>query len=172
MSYIRTKKISGSRYAYLVDNVWEDGRSRQKVRKYLGKVYALKKTKGRLQFSSTVGQDLDEYMEEAKAASLTGDAARYELLKHGFEQKDELLVSGKLVVDMKARRVYSRKDKDVVLGLNEGYLCEETLNGIFSAKLFGEDDREQGLGLARLFVDAGIQIPKEIFISLFSKLKQ
>ena len=51
MSFIRTKKIDGKEYAYLVENKWYKhsfkgkGRGpRQKVSKYLGRVYNFNKT--------------------------------------------------------------------------------------------------------------------------------
>lgn len=36
MSFVRRKIIKGRAYLYLVENRWVDGRSRQKVIKYLG----------------------------------------------------------------------------------------------------------------------------------------
>ena len=36
MAYIRTKKIKGRLYYYLVEGRWENGKCKQKVLKYLG----------------------------------------------------------------------------------------------------------------------------------------
>ena len=53
MGFIRVKKISGKEYAYLVENKWykrgfkgKGSGSRQKVSRYLGRVYYFNKAEG------------------------------------------------------------------------------------------------------------------------------
>jgi hypothetical protein len=38
MAFVRTKKIAGHKYRYLVESEWKDGKCHQKVIKYLGRV--------------------------------------------------------------------------------------------------------------------------------------
>ena len=45
MAYIRTKKINGNKYAYLVEIINTDKGPRQKVKQYLGRVHELEKKK-------------------------------------------------------------------------------------------------------------------------------
>lgn len=46
MAFIRAKKVNGSRYFYLVENSWSDGKVKQQVIQYLGKAdTALQKLK-------------------------------------------------------------------------------------------------------------------------------
>jgi len=45
MTFIRTKRIKGHKYAYLVRNYWTKKGSRQKSKKYLGRVVEFPKVK-------------------------------------------------------------------------------------------------------------------------------
>ena len=45
MAFVRVKKISGSEYAYLVENTWTERGTRQRVGKYLGRIYKPDKVK-------------------------------------------------------------------------------------------------------------------------------
>src|SRR3990167_2170202 len=45
MAFIRTKRVSGKEYAYLVANSWTASGPRQKVAKYLGRVIRPQKAK-------------------------------------------------------------------------------------------------------------------------------
>ena len=45
MVYIRIKRINKFKYAYLVESFQTDKGSRQKVKKYLGRVYGLERKK-------------------------------------------------------------------------------------------------------------------------------
>ena len=59
--------------------------------------------------------------------------------------------------------------KNVVLLVNEGFMCSLTLSSIFEFKPEGDESKD-GYRLARAFVEAGIKVPQDVFIGLFGKL--
>ena len=136
--FVRVKKIKGKRYAYLVENSWVSGRSRQKVKEYLGRVIGDHKT----------------------AAPDLSDARDRELLT----QVILLQVPEGVRVDIKKRSV-TKDGKDVVVGLNNGFLCARTLKDIFSA--LKKEETRPGLALAKALSQAGIKVDQEDFVRIY-----
>jgi len=62
------------------------------------------------------------------------------------------------------------KGKDVAIKINEGYMCNHTLSKLINFKI--NEDEEVGYSLAKVFVDAGINVPKELFVKIFEKITQ
>jgi hypothetical protein len=155
MVFIRTKKIKGCEYAYLVYNVWSKRKksARQKVKQFLGRVYE-QELKTDLSFSKE-----DEYIKKNTFKNIVKDLVNYELLKHdvmGFS------------IDFDKGLVLKGKRKAVLL-MNEGFLCSYTLKNLMTFKLEGEN---AGYSLANSFVEAGIKVPQELFIRIFEKLSK
>ncbi|MFH1683224.1 MAG: hypothetical protein ABIA37_05510 [Candidatus Woesearchaeota archaeon] len=157
MAYIRTKKISDNLYCYLVENKQTKNGPRQKVKKYLGKAITLEAKK-----------ELDpEFNLKLEKKELLLDLIRYELLNHSFKKKDDLLINQKVVFNLNELKATKGK-KEVVLKLNEGFLCNFTLKRILAFKKTN-DINEDALKLARYFVEAGINIPKDVFVEFYQK---
>ncbi|NQV09269.1 hypothetical protein HQ529_05440 [Candidatus Woesearchaeota archaeon] len=160
--FIRTKKIKKFEYAYKVKNKWTKNGTRQKIVGYLGRIHKPEKTRDvsfddftkKKNISKTSFREIIDYL------------IKWELHKHGFNENNGKFKQKKLVLDVKDG-ITSRK-RDVVLGINEGFLCSETIKKILNFK--PEDDEEDtGFKLANVFVDAGVKIPNNVFIILFER---
>lgn len=150
MSFIRIKKVKGHRYAYLVENKWTNKGARQKVGKYLGRIYSPeKKTQKGLKEHLNI-KDIKSYVKENDFKKIINDLVSLELHKHGIDN------------------VYFGKQGNKVIALNQGFLCEHTLNALLSHV----PDEDDGFKLAELITGAGIDIEQNVFIELFEKLKQ
>jgi len=53
--------------------------------------------------------------------------------------------------------------------MNEGFLCSYTLARLFNFK-FGIEMENEGMEFAKAFVEAGIEVPKEVFVGIFGKV--
>ena len=96
----------------------------------------------------------DEYIRIVHNAGLTATA-----MGIGFGI-DAIAAHYKLIKD----------SKKVAIKINEGYLCNYTLSRLINFKI--KEDEEVGLVLAKVFVDAGINIPKDLFVKVFEKITQ
>jgi hypothetical protein len=170
MGFIRTKKVKGNDYAYIVSNSWmkKDKEAKQKVKEYLGRVYQLTPTK-ELRFENTLSQDLTEYLEKTGKQRIIKDLVIYELMKHGFSKEGEVFVNGECVVDIEKNMVCTIRNSKAALGMNEGFLCDYHLKKLLRFNESGEEE-EVSYKLAKLFVESGISIPKEVFIAYFNKI--
>ena len=156
--FVRTKKIKGKDYAYLVENFWSERGSRQKVKQYIGSVRRIDKIK-------EVELSLDE---KKDYINLVRDATKNELLKHGFIEEEGFLKKEDLTVDLFDRKITSTK-KNVALALNEGFLCESTLNQLMNFIPQGSNT-EIGTKLANILLETGIKLSQEEFIKLCNKV--
>jgi len=178
--FIRVKKIRKKgkvyEYAYIVENRWRKrlkrGKkgARQSVKSYLGRVYFFDKKDDKNFFEYYNIKDIDEYVKNNKS-KIINELIRLELINHGFKEKDELLFFNNIFFDIKNNEVYSTnekniKNKKIVVKLNDGFFCNETINNLLKGK-FGDD---AGYKFARAFVDAGINIPKELFVILYESI--
>lgn len=140
MVFIRRKQVKSKHYAYLVENTWVDGRSKQAVKKYLGRIF-----------------DVDERpradLSGVNPADLLAQLITYETQQVEAE------------VDVENCRV-TLAGRDVVLSLNGGYLCSYTLEQIQQARKTKNENRP-GLALAQALSEAGLRIDKEDFIRLY-----
>lgn len=156
--FVRTKKIKGKDYAYLVENFWSEKGSRQKVKQYIGSVRKLEKT-----------GEVEALLDESKDyKSLARDSAKHELLKHGFIEEEGFLKKEGIVVDLFEGKVRDNI-KNVALSLNEGFLCESTINQLLNFIPQGSNT-EIGMKLANNLLEAGIKLSQEEFIKLCNKV--
>lgn len=156
--FIRTKKIKGQDYAYLVENSWTKKGTRQKVKDYLGRVFPI-----------DVEKDIEfEAKEGATAKEIVINLIKWELQKRGFDQDKGVLKKDNLKVDLNTFEV-KNSSRNAVIKLNDGFLCSHTIKQLLTFASYGEED-EVAVELATIFSDAGIQIPKEIFINLYQKI--
>lgn len=162
MGFIRIKKINGNDYAYLVENKWykrgfkSKGKgSRQKVGKYLGRVYFFDKVDDGDFLSFKKIDGFEEYIINNNQDDVIKDLVRWEMFRHNIDADE-------FNVNFNNKKIIRGK-KEVSLRLNEGFLNSYTLRRLFNLK------SNDSLYLAKCFVEAGIEIPKEIFVGLFSE---
>jgi|TARA_B100001964_G_scaffold235436_1_gene295532 hypothetical protein len=161
MSFIRTKKIDGKEYAYLVENKWykrkvkAKGRGpRQRVSKYLGRVYYFNKTNNNDFFNYSDIKDLEQYLKNNKN-KIFRDLVEWELFRHSINKND-------VTIDYTNKKII-KNNKEVSLRINEGFLNSFTLKRLFNLRA------GNSYFLAKCFVDAGVEIPKEIFVGIFGR---
>ncbi|MBI2654064.1 hypothetical protein HYX02_04600 [Candidatus Woesearchaeota archaeon] len=158
--FLRIKKIKGKEYGYIVKNEWKKRGSRQKVKGYIGRAYRFE-LKEYIEFMKHFNiNDINNYIENNDKNRIINDLIEWELHKFGVD-KEEFLID---VADMKIQK----NKKDIILLLNEGYMCNLTLKSLIDFK--PEDEQTDGYRLARAFVEAGIKVPHEVFIGLFGKI--
>ncbi len=171
MSFIRTKKIKGTEYAYIVENKWRKRRKnkvKQIMSKYLGRVYRFNRVSVLDFFEFYKIEDISKYLDEKTKYNILYDLIKLALFNHGFEEKDGLLVKEGCYFDLKENRVRSERSKKIAVAMNEGYLTNYAIKKILRFEAF--DDEEDGYLLAKLFVEAGLNIPKEVFVGFFKKV--
>ncbi len=161
--FIRSKTISGRKYAYLVRTKW-DKRSKkvkQKVSKYLGPIVQLEQISD-LSFFDYYDYDFETYINTVKIDDLVFDLVELELVKHGFTKKSKnVLVNGPIEVDI--------KKMDKVFSMNEGFMHRFTLKEIGRYDKILDAKKRIPYKFAALFVNAGIDIEKELFVELYQR---
>ena len=178
MSFIRKKKIKNREYAYIVENRWRKrvGKgskkgARQQVKGYLGRVFKLEPKKEIDFFSHFSIDSAEEYIKDNDKEAIIKDLLRFELIKHGFEEAGKLLSNGSILVDLDSIGFYNAEGNDskkIVLELNEGFMCKETIESLVNLKI--KENEDSGFKLASAFVEAGLKVPKEVFVGFFGKV--
>ena len=161
MVFIRVKNRvynnKSSDYAYLVENKWGKYGPRQKVKKYLGKIYKF-----------DFVEDINFETVDGSYKKLLISLFENELKRHGFVLKNDLFFRDNCYVDLKKMKVYDENDKEVVLQVNAGFICEYSLNELFNLKYDeGEEFKKE---LAKKLVLSGLNIKPEIFVELYKRL--
>jgi len=168
MAFLRVKKINNAKYLYIVGNKWYKRKAkgkgkgpRQKVIKYLGKVYSFEKANNSdFHYFKNIN-NIEEYIKNNEKSSIIRDLVEWELFRHHIN-KDEF------GIDFDNKKILKGK-KDVSLAMNEGFLCSYTLARLFNFK-FGIEMENEGMEFAKAFVEAGIEVPKEVFVGIFGKV--
>ena len=159
--FFRIKKIKGKEYAYGVENEWRRKGSRQRVKGYLGRVYRFN-FKNNVDFLLFIkNKNLEEYMNNNGNKKIINDLVEWELHKHNIS-KEEFLI------DLNNKKIQKNK-KNVVLFVNDGFMCNLTLKNLLDFKTEG-DEQTDGYRLAKAFVEAGIKVPQEVFVGICQKL--
>ena len=167
MAFVRIKEIknkSGNKYkyAYLVENKWRKRGakgSRQKVKGYLGKVH-------KFDDSPII---FDKQVEGKEFSEIVRDLVEWELRKKGFEHIDKgLMKKGDFEVDILNKK-FMKDGKSIVIQSHDGYMCDVTLKKLL--KFGGEGEQEDvAYSLANAIVEAGINVPKDVFVEIFEKI--
>lgn len=158
--FVRAKKIKGRIYAYSVKNTWTEKGPRQKVNAYLGKVVKLEGN-CQLNYNLDIGKE---------PVQVFRGLVKMELMRLGFRENGDLLENESFFFDTNRMSLLEKKgrQKEVVLELNEGFLCNATLNELMNYKPENDND---GAKLANLLLAAGIKIDEGLFVRLFKKVK-
>jgi hypothetical protein len=158
MAFIRIKNISGNQYAYLVENIQTNKGSRQKVKKYLGKVHKLE----------------EQYFKEnpidfnTKKSFITSLALRHIPFKkkeNKYHYKNLVFCPKKLEIFQLTKK---KTKKEAIIKTNEGYLSTHTLQNILEFKKTTNIQKDAYI-LAKHFIQAGLNISKEEFIDYYKK---
>ena len=159
--FFRIKKIKGKEYAYIVENEWVRKGSRQKVKGYIGRAYKfdLKNDARFLQYLKI--NNVQNYVENNDKNRIISDLVEWELFKFGISKNE-------FAVDLSNATIQKNR-KSIALHINEGFMCSLTLKNLLEFKPEGDEEAD-GYKLARAFVEAGIKVPNDIFVGLFSKL--
>jgi hypothetical protein len=169
MAFIRTKKIKGKEYAYIVENSWRKRgkKVKQKTKKYLGRVYRFDRVNIMDFFEYYNIDDTNYYLNNKTKEDIIIDLIKLELYNHGFKDKSNSWQKENITFDLKNRKAYNNKNKSIALAFNEGFLTDHAIKKILN---FRAEVQEDGYDLAKLFVEAGIAVPKEIFVGYFRKV--
>jgi len=171
MSFIRTKKIKGTEYAYIVENKWRKRRKnkvRQKTNKYLGRVFRFDRVSVLDFFEFYNIEDINKYIDAKSKYDILYDLIKVELYNHGFEENRKLLKKEICCFDLNEKRLKSERTKKIAIAMNEGFLTNYAIKKILKFEAF--DEEEDGYLLAKLFVEAGLNIPKDVFVGYFKKV--
>lgn len=156
--FVRVKNIKGRKYSYLVENEWTPWGSRQRVTKYLGKTHELARL-----------ADGQKELPTGFSEAILGAIAQ-ELSNHGFVEKDgEFHNDTGINVNLSSKTV-KHKNKGAVIGMNEGYLCEHTLNQLLSFQPEERPDKT-ATKLANHCLEAGLKLNNDQFLHIFEQVK-
>jgi len=172
--FIRKKRIKGNFYAYLVRNVWRKRKkeSRQKVSKYLGKIYRFENIVSNMFIEFYKIDKLADYIRTKGRKGVVKDLIKLELLNMGFKEEDKVLVNNGLQFNMETLTFYQEgKMIKAVIEMNEGFLCKETFDKIAGFKARGTEE-EIGLELGNALLEAGLKVPNEVFVEMVERLSK
>lgn len=170
--FFRIKKIKGKEYAYKVKNKWINGSSRQKVVGYIGRIYRLQRKRDLLFedfVKNVLKKDYEKYLQNLDFDEAIMDLARYEFYRNGAELKNQNEAAFNELSIAISKNSITSGGKDIALKINDGFLCNATLKEIFETGL-REEEQEAGLDFAHKLVNAGLDVPKEVFVRLYDKL--
>jgi hypothetical protein len=166
--FIRIKKVKGMEYAYKVKNKWTKKGPRQKTVKYLGRVHNFEKKKELDFLQENKITNPNDYAAQKKWPEIVNDLLICELKSHGFRKKDNVWLCKGCTVDLNQNTIL-KGSKVAVLAMNEGFLCNETLQQALTFKPEGIE-KDIAYDLANVLVSAGIATPEQLFISLYEKI--
>jgi len=142
MAYIRTKKIKGVEYAYIVETKrYRKKKVKQKPKKYLGRVYRFDR-KNMMDFYEFHDiEDVNDYISGRTVEMILNDLVKVEIYNHGFEEKSGKWYNKGCVVNIKKKEVLNEKGNRIALALNEGFLTSYALRKILCFKADYEEFR-------------------------------
>src|SRR3989344_5619068 len=126
MAFFRIKKVKGKEYAYLVDNEWKRKGSRQKVKAYLGRAYKFSLVNDVDFLKHFNIENAQHYVEDNGKDKIISDLVEWELRKFKISREE-------FVIDVNNSRI-RKNNKNVVLLINDGFLCGHTLEKLLSFK--------------------------------------
>lgn len=173
--YVRIKKIKGIRYAYLVKSCWSRRKKkpRQKTIQYLGKVYTLPKVKNALLEDHLGIKNTSSYFEKTPIKKIIKSMIEWELYNHNFEKTSKnVWVNNNIVIDLVIKKIYNSSTKRLVcIEMNNNFLTTKALRNLINLSVPpGLTDVQIGKYLVNSFLSAGINVPKDEFITLSQRI--
>ncbi len=153
MVYIRIKQVSNKPYAYLVENISTENGPRQKVRKYLGRVYHFEKQ-----------QEIKSNFNAENKLEFLKQLISHHLLGCGFAQKEKSLINNKVNFSLTDLQFESG-----VVSINDGFLCNHTIGQLLEFQKTSDlkNDAQQ---LAKYFITAGLPLSPPEFVQFYQLL--
>ncbi|MBR9691518.1 hypothetical protein GOV06_01915 [Candidatus Woesearchaeota archaeon] len=167
MAFIRTKKIKGAEYAYIVENKWKRKKTKQKSKKYLGRVYRPGRVNMMDFYEYHDIDDVKKYLDYKGKKDIIDDLLKLEMFNFGFKEEKGVWSKEGCFLDLKKKKVYNEKGNNIALALNDGFLTTYALRKLIN---FSADVEEEGYDFAKMFIEAGIAVPKDVFVGVFSKV--
>jgi len=164
--YIRTKtrtNRSGKTYtyAYLAEMRQIRSKSKQRVKKYLGRVYVVERTSRE---KSTFVQ--------SSIAEMLREIMKTELKNHGFQEKGLKYALNDLEIDLETKTIINTATKKkACIQLNQGILCDETLTSLLEYKIPKENIQRIGKDFAKKAIESGLEASNEAIIEVFKKIQ-
>ena len=163
MAFIRVKIIKGKQYAYLIENKWLKTKKmpKQKVVGYLGSIITphIKETMADASFFDFYNiYEPEDYLGDKSRDTILKDLVKFELVRHDAD--------GKIIKFDSDKFTLTSANRGIVLKINQGFLCSHTIQALKDFDARG-DEEDVGIALAKAFVNAGIAVPKDIFIGYF-----
>jgi len=166
--YIRTKtrtNKSGNTftYAYLAQIKRPRKKPKQKIVKYLGRVYTFSKI-GTKQPVINLNQTMQD---------LFYSLVKAELENHGFSEiAPQKLRNEGIEVDVNQTTIINKNTgKRACIQLNQGILCEETLKNLLEYSPPQENIKKISQHFAKTVIEAGIQAPETVMVQIFQKIQ-
>lgn len=158
--FLRTKIIKGNNYLYAIENKWYKRKkaSRQRTTKYLGKCHKLEK-KDNLPFEKP-----PNYFKQTPFKQIIQDLVIHELKNHGINQNSRYFDHNPKF------RLNPYLTPTINLELNEGFLCNYTLNKAYNFKFKSNSLKDRAKELANILLQTGLNIDDDLFIKLYQRL--
>ncbi len=139
---------------------------KQKVSKYLGRIRHLERLKNTTFDEYFSLDDKISYAKTAHIHEIVKDLVELDLYRHGFTRENGRMMSdGRHSIDPDRL-----KDMKEVFAMNEGFLAKDTIRAILDyEKIFQKSEKRYAFDFAALFVNAGIDMDKELFIALYKR---
>jgi hypothetical protein len=165
--YIRTKtrtNASGKTYtyAYLARMKSLKRHPKQKIVKYLGRVYTPKKQEDKLQ-----------EIQEGSWRTMLENLLKNELKNHGYKEiTPKKLQDTEIIIDLETQEVKTLKTgKRATICMNQGLLCNETLKKVVRYRPPKEDIKTISKHFAKTIVEAGIMASNQTLMVIFKKIQ-
>ena len=165
MVFIRTKRFSSQLYGYVVENTWTPRGPRQKVTQYLGKITLQPPVTARPFPNVDIGRL--SYPDALRAVLI------WNLLQIEFKAQQgssaHLYEWNKITADTLLFTLKHADGKDAIIKRDEGYLCTIGFQHLVNFTM-EENEEKTGYAFARAFVDAGLDVPRDVFVRIFEKI--
>ena len=109
---------------------------------------------------------VEGYIKNRSKKGIVLDVIKLELFNYGFKEKKGEWEKDGCFVNLSRREVYNKKGNPIALAFNDGFLTGYAIKKLIN---FRADYEEEGYDYAKMFVEAGLSIPKDIFVGVFSK---
>jgi len=178
--FVRIKKHKDKEYAYIVQNLWTEKGTRQKSRKYLGRVvdFSDKNSTEKTNYLNSAYESCAVKLKELDFEAIVKKLLEIELLKLGFKKTEEFIFekeyNGRIFnVNLKELCFVSNKKKFVIRN-NEGFVCKETIENLLKTnfeKKESETEQRNSLikNLLKNLLEAGLKPEKDVLLLLHDK---
>lgn len=151
-------------YGYLVANKYRKRRKipKQKVKRYLGRVYRFEKIAD--QEIGSIDAEKTPFVQNIRVL------IQNELKNHGFQEKEGFWEREPCIVNIEQGLCMDQQGKNICIAINDGFLHTTTITNVIAFKPKEGLEKEIGKQLANALISAGIRPKEAVFISLFRQV--